>query len=77
MNAIEARNKALHVNTNERNENFKIAMKAIENAVARGEYCCNVGFTMKKDLTEKLEGMGYKLKQYSDFRDGSYTTISW
>jgi len=77
MNAIEARNKAEKINTDEANATYQKVMKAIEYAVNRGEYWCNVDFSITVDLTKKLEGMGYTLKYHTNFRETSYTKISW
>jgi len=78
MNAIEARNKAEKINTDEANAAYQNVMKAIENAVNRGDYSCTVDLTLKDDLQKKLKGMGYKLDyQHGDYRDGSYYKISW
>lgn len=77
MNAKEARQKALEVNTNENNALYLKAMNAIKNAVDRGLYSTSVDFTITGDLNTKLRSMGYELTNHSDYRDGSYCKISW
>lgn len=78
MNAIEARNKSEKINTDTSNISYQKVMEAIDNAVNHGEYKCNIyNVSINNDLTKKLKGMGYTLNFNSDYRDGSYISISW
>lgn len=78
MNAIEARNMALKVNTDRNNVAYVKILTTIENAVKNGDYETIVYGSFKSDLIKQFEGMGYTVNyQSGGFRDESSLSIKW
>lgn len=76
MKASEAKKIAYDKNTAESDSQYAINMKKIEEMARKGEYSITVP-SIKADVKAKLIEEGYEVKDYSDYREGSYCTISW
>lgn len=76
MKAIEAREKALEINTNEINSQYADVIQHIETYVNKGEYQMCYYKSMKKDVQDKLIEDGYIVVQENNMNE-SFTRISW
>ncbi len=77
MNAKEARDKALSINTSESQKQYQDVMKSISNAVNKGQYQCWHYGTINLDLKKKLEDDGYIVGDTTSDRNGLETNIIW
>lgn len=77
MNAKEARDKSLSINTSESNRQYQSVLRSIATAVNKGAYECWHYDTINADLRKKLEDDGYTVGAAQSDRDGICTKISW
>jgi hypothetical protein len=59
------------------NEQLKICLEAIKQAVAKNQMSTSVGIYAHDLTLEELRKRGFTVKKIDDQRDGSYTIISW
>jgi hypothetical protein len=78
MNAKEARQTALDINTNKFNIQYSEIKKKIDNEVKEGNFECSFFSEILSDVKTKLieEGFTFESEHY-DQRDGTTIKITW
>jgi hypothetical protein len=77
MDAKEARELALKVNTNAINSQYAQIKKRIEDAVKLGNYETFVYAYIKPDVRKKLQEEGFSIGLTDSIRNEDSTKISW
>jgi hypothetical protein len=77
MNAKEAKQKALAVNTEAENSQYAKIILMISNAVSRGEYEMWFYENIKEDVKNKLVEQGYDVGKTQFERNETMTKIKW
>lgn len=79
MTAKQARERVADMTNTVATDQISRISKAVSEACERAKTETYVGFRVIPSVKEKLEGegFGYKITIIEDFREGSYTGISW
>jgi len=77
MNAKQAKEKALAVNTDNGNSQYAQIVLMISNAANKGEYEMWFYENIKADVREKLISEGYNVGKTQFERNETMTKISW
>ena len=77
MDAKEARRRALDITGAKEKQQYADIKAIIEVSVDEGKLQCHAYKSIMPAVAIKLESEGYKIKTFSDQRDGTTVTISW
>lgn len=77
MNAKEAREKALSVNTENSNSQYFQIIQMIADAANKGQYYITFEEHIREDVVERLISQGYNVGVVNSHRDEMCTKISW